>query len=193
MQGKEAIINKIISEGEAVARGIISQAEEKKEVLLADAKALAENYEKKKKQSIEREAEAIINRKISAAEIEVKKMLLFKRQEIIDRLFASLKETVKKDKAKYKNFLKSLTEKYCENNDTVVVSESDADVFSEKDVNETAKNKGISLKYATSKDIDGGILLVSSYYDKNFSLSSLFRQIKEENITRIDTLLFGEK
>jgi V/A-type H+-transporting ATPase subunit E len=193
MQGKEAIINKIISESEAVARGIISHAEEKKDILLAEAKALAENYEKKKKQSIEREAEAIINRKISAAEIEVKKMLLFKRQEIIDKLFSSLKENIKKDKAKYKTFLKSLVEKYCENNDTVVVSESDVDIFSEKDVNETAKNKGISLKYATSKNIDGGILLVSSYYDKNFSLSSLFRQIKEENITQIDTLLFGEK
>lgn len=193
MQGKEAIINKILTDSQNLAGSILAEAEQKRESTLIAARTLAGDYQSKKKQDIALEEKAIISRKKSAAEIEVKKILLQKRQQVIENLFSTVGNEVKADKEKYKKLLFSLTEKYAESGDTVTISSADKDLFTENDVKKIADKKGIKLSYGTTADLSGGVKLCSKYYDKNLSLASLLKQIKEENITQIDKILFGER
>ena len=193
MDGKEAIINKIINDSEKLAQSFISEAEQKRDKTISDAETLASDYASRKKIQIEKESDAIIKRKESAADIEVKKMLLSERQLIIDKVINSVRDNIKKtDKTGYKNFLYALVEKNAEDGDIVMISKEDKAFLSEDSVKKIAAKKGIKLGYKTDDKISGGVILMSDYYDKNLTTVTLLKQVKENHITEINKLLFKQ-
>jgi len=193
MDGKEAIINKIINDSEKLAQSFIKDAEQKRDKTISDAETLASDYVSRKKIQIAKESDAIIKRKESAADIEVKKMLLSERQQIIDKVINSVRDNIKKtDKTGYKNFLHALVEKNAEDGDIVMIAKEDKAFLSEDSVKKIAAKKGIKLGYQTDDKISGGVILMSDYYDKNLTTVTLLKQVKENHITEINQLLFKQ-
>lgn len=191
MEGKEAIINKIITDSEKLGKSYIEEAQEKADYEINIGKTYAGDYEKKKKAEICKEFEAIIKRKESAADIEVNKMLLKKKQEIIDDVIKFVLDNIKTDKKSYKKLLINAVEEYAENNDTVLISKQDKDIISKQDIDLVATSKKIKLSFDLSEEIKSGVVLSSDYYDKNFTISALLKQVKEKYITEINKILFS--
>ena len=194
MNGKDAIISKIINDSEALAKGILEEADIKVVSLIDSANTLAKDYRDKTAPQIENEKKAIIKRKESVADIEVKKIILNAKREMIDNIFSTAEEKINKMKSgDYLKFIKLLIEKYAQDGDKVIICKKDADIINDKFINEIAAEKKIDLMLSgTFGDFTGGIILSSKNFDKNLTLKTLLRQIKEKNITEIAGILFGQ-
>ncbi|MDD4003293.1 MAG: V-type ATP synthase subunit E family protein, partial [Clostridia bacterium] len=170
MDAKQAIIEKIISDSRSLAKSFIDEAQQKADTEIKKVHTLASDYEKKVLQKIEKEKQAIIYRKVSAAQIEAKKMLLAKKQQIIKDIFGEVYKEVTADKKEYKNFLTVLIEKYAEDKDIVTVS-TDSGIIDEAAVTAISKKKKIKLSYNLDKQTFSGVILKSSNYDKKLTIN----------------------
>lgn len=194
MNGKDAIINKIISDSENLAKAILEEAEIKVSSLINAANTMADDYVNKITPQVEAEKKAIVKRLESVAKIEVKKNTLAARQQMIDAAFDKAEEKITGfSKPEYLKFIRYLIERYSEDGDTVVISKKDRDKITAKFIGEIAADKKISLKLSdTEGDFSGGIILSSKGYDKNLTLKALLRGIKEKHIADISKILFGQ-
>ena len=192
MNGKDSIINKIIKDSELLAESFIAEAEEKADSILANAKTLADDYEKKAIINIETEKKAIIKRKESFAEIEVKKNLLSLKQEIINNVFISAEQKITSDSNNYKQLITELIGKFAEDGDCILVSKKDKAIITEETVKAISVKKGITLNLKISENEFSGIFLNSKNYDKNLTIKTILRQIKDKYITEISDMLFGQ-
>jgi V/A-type H+-transporting ATPase subunit E len=193
MDAKQAIIDKIISGGNALANSFIEEAQQKADKEISNARAYASDYQNKIYQIIEKEKQAIIYRKVSHAQIEAKKALLAEKQRIIEGIFKEVFEELLHNKKEYKDFLLRLIEKYSEEGDIVAVSD-DGGLIDEAAVKALSQKKGIKLSRQKDEQSYNGVILKSSHYDKNLTTDQLLGQIKEKYITEITNILFdGEK
>jgi V/A-type H+-transporting ATPase subunit E len=190
MDAKQAIIEKIISDSRSLAKSFLDEAQQKADTEINKVHTLAADYEKKVLLRIEKEKQAIIYRKVSAAQIEAKKMLLAKKQQIIRDVFSDIYKEITSDKKEYKNFLIKLIEKYAEDGDIVTVS-NDSDIIDEAAVTGVSQKRKIKLGYKIEKQNFSGVILKSVNYDKKLTLNQLLEQIKEKYITQITDILFG--
>lgn len=192
--GKDAIINKIIYNSEALSKAILEEADEKVDSLVNTAKTMAEDYRKKNIPQIEMEKKAIISRKESIAEIEAKKIVLFTKQEMLDKVFSMAFERIcKSDNKIYADFLKHLIDRYGEDGDLIIISENDAGLITEKFINEISLKKKINLKLSKGYgNFNAGLIIASNGYDKNLTIKTLLHQIKDKYQTDIANKLFGQ-
>lgn len=189
MDAKQAITDKIIGDGKTLADGFLKEAREKAETEINNARAYALDYQNKVFAQIEKEKRAIVYRKVSQAQIEAKKEVLAEKQRAVEKVFGEVFAELTKGGKEYKEFLLSLTEKYCEDGDTVAVS-LDAQIISETDIAAISKRKGVKLSLLKEKGDYRGVILKSAHYDKKLTTGELLRQVKERYITEISDILF---
>lgn len=178
-----AITSKIMNEAENEAKSIISSAKEEAQKIISGAKEKAEAMKKENSVLCEKEAQKIREREILSAKTAIKRRLLSKKQELIERTVNEANERlISLNDEDYKSVVTLMLKRLPEENCEIIVSERDAELL--KDI--IAKN-GFSL--ATQKADIKGFIAKYDTYSLNFSFESLFSE-NDEIMKKTAEILF---
>lgn len=192
MSGKDAIIEKIRADARQKANSTLEEGNRKAQEAISIAYNDAKIYKEKNMAESYAERDEIVRRKITVANLEVKKLLLQAKKEIIDRAFEEAIQAVKADKKGYEALIKRMLS-FAEDGDEVIVSEKDKDLVTEAFVAKCAKEYGKNITLGkTYGDFAGGIVLTGKGSDKNLTLEVELNTVRSEYEPAIAELLFGE-
>lgn len=187
----QAIIDKIISDAEEKAKCIIAEAEKKANSIVEQSESYANNQRDVSIREQKAEAKLFIDRKKTVAKLDVKKLFLKKKQEIITKVFSDALVKIKGSTKAYQQIIEQMLSK-AENDDTVYISASDKDFITEEFINNYAKKRGIVLHLGEKyRDIFGGIIISSVGYDKNLALEVELATMKDEVLSEVAEILFN--
>lgn len=193
MNGKQAIIDKIIGDATLKAGEIAKEAEDKALAIAEEAKKKADEIiaegESKKKAAFDT---VLANAQV-VANLDCKKALLTAKTEFVAETFDRAAELLKEDSKKYCDLVAKMISAAAEDGDKVRICKEDADVLTKAFVESVAKKCKIKLtldkEYAPVK---GGVILVGKNYDKNLSLDLELQTLREECESEVAKVLFGE-
>lgn len=187
MNGKENIINKILSDADERCAKIISDAEKQ----AADALEAARHAVAQDRETLDARLQASREEKLrnarANAELEARKYRLAVRRKLIsdcyDEVYRRLATMNAEDRL---DFLGELLSKYAEDGETVYVTAADAKQVSQLWLNGFEKHLKLGAKRLRA---DGGLILEGDGYEKDLTLSSVVRYLKEQTETRVAGLL----
>ncbi len=188
------IIEKIIGDAHNKASDIIATAQSKAKDLIDNAATEREKYKATEIKKAETLAPEIIRRGLSVAELEVKKIILKAKQDVLERVFETALEEIKSlPKESYLELIEGMLQ-YAEDNDTVIISESDKGLVTAAFVKKVADKRGISLTLSKEYgDFRGGIILTNKGCSKNMTLELELASLRENKEARIAKMIFEEK
>ncbi len=194
MNNKEVIIEKILKDALAVSEENISKAQKEADAILEQAKATAKEYADEQLPKGDIQAEEIISRRAMVANLDCKKIVLSKKTEIVDSVFAQVSDTMrKKDKKAYLALIKNMIKASADNNDEVVICEKDKEIITQKEIEAISKEIGKKLTLSKKTgDFLGGVMLCGEKFDKNLTFELEFEQIKDESEEKLAKILFGD-
>ena len=192
MNSKEAIIDKILKDAKDVATANKADATNHAETLLKKTEAELREAEATALSGLDDIKTTLIERRKTVANLDAKKAILTKKSELIDEIFARSVERVVTD-LEYPNLIENMMMEYAEDGDEVMIAERDKDVITKVFIEKIAKAKGISLKLAHSYGrFGGGVMLVGKNVDKNLTVDSELRAMRDDIEQEVARILFGE-
>ncbi|HKM02267.1 MAG TPA: V-type ATP synthase subunit E [Sedimentibacter sp.] len=189
----ENITANILSDAKNTAENSLAKAELTGQDIINNAKKEAEVIIKAQAELSLKDAEGLKSRKASAAELQGRKMLLFKKQEAINESFnVALGMLKSMDSDDYINFLANqiVTIPNCEGN--LILNESDGASIGEKlvnSVNEKLKGKKVILSNERHKS-SGGFILKRGNIEINSTFETILNSMKDELTGEIASTLF---
>ena len=191
MSGTESIIKKILQDAHDKAKCILETAEYERGLALSSAKDWVDDYLKKERENLKKECKDVVDRRLTLAQLDGRKLLLQTKQKLIEEVFSVALNTLKKlPKKEYFVLVMKNIEKHAETGDTIVLSHDG--VLTEKDFSDKSVIKEKSLIISGERgDFDGGVLLVGKNCDKDLSFKSLLDEKRESVILSITESLFG--
>lgn len=191
MDGKEAIIARIIGDAEKKAKVLLGEADANVKESEREAKEWITDYLKAQRKLLETESENVVTRRKTVAELDCRKVALGAKQEVISEVFErALKIAESFDKEKYLKIVEKLCEENAEEGDTLVLSSSAP--LKEADVAALAVFKAKKLKFGGADGkFRGGIMLVNEVCDKDLSFKALLDNRKDELEAEIAAALFA--
>ena len=193
MNGKQAIIDKIIGDANARAAQIAEEAKAKTDAIAEKAEKAAADIiaegEAKKKAAFD----TVVANSAVVANLDCKKALLTAKTNLIGEAFDRAAEILRADKKKYRDLVSKMIASAAEDGDKVRVSELDKDVLDKAFIESVAKK--CKKKLTPDKEyaqIKGGVILVGKNYDKNLSLDLELQTLREECEGEVAKVLFGE-
>lgn len=191
MKGKEAIINSILNDAEQQASQIIAEAKQKADGIIALAQNKTEQDEQAVLSGAESQAKDILDRRISVAELEVKKYNLSLKQKLLGECFDSaLGKLSKLPDKEYLAIISKLLN-YAEDGESVIICKNDKKRITADFIKQAVKSKKVALSKETG-DFCGGIILSKEGYDKNMTFEVLLAQVREESEAEVASVLFKE-
>ena len=191
MTGKEAIVAKIISDARLIANSTLEEASNRGKEILLVAENDARIYREKNMAESIAEREENIRRKITVANLEVKKMILQTRQKLMAEAFEKAIEAIKEDTSAYLALLDGMLS-YASDGDEVVLSEDDKKLVNAKWLSGKAADKGKQFRFGGYAPFRGGMIIKGEGSDKNLTLEVEMKAVKERYEPVIAELLFGE-
>ena len=192
MDGKEAIINKIISDAEARSTEMIAAAEKYADEVKASAEEWAKDFSSAREIALKKEAEEIVERRKIVAALDVKKIILNAKRETLDKIYSEAEKKIcAADKKTYLGFVLKEIAENAEIGDEVILS-SDG-VLTEKDIadSEIAKEKKIKVKKVLG-DFIGGVYLVGKTSDKDLTFHEAVEREKERSLSIVADKVFSD-
>ena len=189
MNGKENIINKILTESDAKCVKILSAAEtQAQEIIAATEQAIASDRaaidERLQVVTAERER----NRK-ATAELDAKKYTLQRKQQLITRCYElAYEKLTKMSEADRLDLIGSLLEKHAEKGETVYITQADAKGVTQVWLNGFDKDLKLGKKYIKA---DGGLVLEGVGYEKDLTLKSVIKYLREQTEGKVAELILG--
>ena len=123
MEGKEAIIQRILDDAAARAENIRLTAEESCAETLRDAEEWAELYSSKQAELLREEVKEIHARRETVADLDIRKAILFAKQEVLGEVYArALEKLVALDHDTYIALIAKMLEQCAERGDLVVLA-----------------------------------------------------------------------
>ncbi len=192
MDGIEAIIQKIVSEAELKVNEIESNAEEKISLLIKDANDWAENYKNVQDAILQKEAKEVVERRLTVADLDVRKILLEAKSQMVEKVFSdALEKLCSLKKADYLKFTEKLIEQNAENGDEVILSCDK--VLDANDIKKLKVYSEKSLKISNEVLSErGGVMLIGVSSDKNLTFKAVLDDAKSALISKIALKMFGE-
>lgn len=193
MQGKEAIINRILSDAKAEAKANLDDAQKKADKLFSSANEQCEkmrnDFEKDKK----RIHDEILFRSSVVAELDAQKYVLQAKNLLISQTFEKVLDKLKKLDSKVYDKLISKMLEFASDGDVVTVSSNDKKSFTKEKLADFAAQKKVKLSLSKDNgDFVGGIVLSSGGVDKNITFETEISQLKEEYEEVVAKMLFSE-
>ncbi len=190
--GKDAIIRKIKEDAIIKANSTLEEGAARAKTTIDNAVRDADVYKRDNMAESYVERDEIIKRKTTVASLEVKKLVLQAKKQIVDKAFDEAAKLIKSDEKAYKNLIERMLS-FVEDGDEIVLSEFDeklvSDEFVEKTVKKLGKKATISEKRGSFK---GGIKLVGKNTDKNLTLEAELAEFRREEESVVAQILFGE-
>lgn len=189
----ENITANILSDAKNTAENSLAKAELTGQDIINNAKKEAEVIIKAQAELSLKDAEGLKSRKASAAELQGRKMLLFKKQEAINESFnVALGMLKSMDSEDYISFLANqiVTIPNCEGN--LILNESDGASIGEKlvnSVNEKLNGKKVILSNERHKS-SGGFILKRGNVEINSTFETILNSMKDELTGEIASTLF---
>lgn len=193
MQGKEAIINRILSDAKAEAKANLDDAQKKADKLFSSANEQCEkmrnDFEKDKK----RIHDEILFRSSVVAELDAQKYVLQAKNLLISQTFEKVLDKLKKLDSKVYDKLISKMLEFASDGDVVTVSSNDKKSLTKEKLADFAAQKKVKLSLSKDNgDFVGGIVLSSGGVDKNITFETEISQLKEEYEEVVAKMLFSE-
>jgi len=171
-EGARAEVSRIKAEGDAKASEITNEAKEVQKKMLGDSLAKVEEDLQKLHQQV-----------ISSANLEVKRITLNKRKELLDKVYSQTVESIKSMPAsKEEKLLKHIIDKY---------EAGGSKIYSSKASEETVK-KLSSLNYGNI-DCIGGVVLENEdgSVRLDYTYDSILKNVYERSLKQISDILYG--
>lgn len=189
----ENITNKILAEAEEQRKLIIDEANEKIQKLMENARsqkeAIVADYDKRARD----DAELLKSRRISVAELEVRKIRLGEKQALISQCFEkALDRITNMDREKYIDLLfNKISALGLEGGELLLNSNDRKDIGDVlvKKINDSGKSGELTLSPDTI-DGRGGFVLRRGSMEINSTLETMINQVKEALSEEVVTKLF---
>ena len=183
MQGKQKIIDDILSSAKATAKAIVAEAEAE---VRAELDALRAELDAAQKEALERAdaaAKELFDGQVKLGELEANKALLAAKQACVSAVYYGVKRKIlSAPDAEYLRILQAVIVKYCEDGDEVIAGKSDKRVTAEwlKKVSSAAKKK---LTLSKEKgDFEGGVILRNAKFDRDLTVDAIVEELKEQTV-----------
>ena len=191
MNGKENIINKILSDADTKCAKIIEQAEEQAKAIIDSAEASIARDRADLDARIESATAERIRNSVATAELEGKKYRLNAKQRLIAKCYdVAYERLLKQSDQERLALIGSLLDKYAEKGETVYVAEKDGKFVTQKYLDGFDKGLKLGKKYIKA---DGGVVLEGDGYEKDLTLSRVIRYAREQTESKVAVALLGEK
>lgn len=191
MKATEGIIEKILSDARVRAGEITDKAELDRAMCEKQTNQWIEDYFATQRKALKREAEEVVERKLTLSKLDKRKIVLSTKQEIIgqilDKVLIKLQSL---EKSEYLVLIKKLLEKNAETGDQIVFACDNK--IGKKDLEklDIVKDKKLTFCDKTG-DFKGGIMLIGKVCDKDLSFKALIDEDKENIINKITVELFN--
>ncbi len=191
MDGKEAIIAKIIDSAEKKAQENAHAAEQYAVSVKEQATAWANAYSNAQEKVLQKDVADIVARRKIVAGLDVRKVLLKAKQDVIEDIFSRAEQKLcKTDKKTYLKLVLNKIAEFADEGDQVVLS-CDG-VISEKDISDSAvfKEKKLTVCKKQGK-FCGGVMLIGKTCDKNLTFREIVSAEKDKAAPTIAKEIFG--
>ncbi|MBN2030127.1 V-type ATP synthase subunit E [bacterium] len=196
----EAIIKKILDDAKKEAVTVEKEYREELKKIEAEQKLEIEKITADVKKEGKTQGDEKARRLLSNAEIGARKSLLELKQELIDDVFQSAYDHVRKMEDKvYRQFIHDLIIKIAEIGDEeVIVGEKDVKLLNSsfiEQINADLKKAGKKGKLHLGKpspEIDGGVLLRRGRKEISATLSAIFNEARHELESEVAKILLKE-
>ena len=182
--GLEAIIEEIKAKGRAEADTISGETSQEVSKIIADAQASAAKINAVKQEAVRKEIDRMRQQELSSANLEIKKLMLNARKDILDEVYESAKDSISKLPAeKNKMILKSIIEKNESGN---------SKIFSKGKDKATVK-KITKLEFAGEIDCIGGVVIENKDGTEvlDFRYDMILKNVNEQSLKQVSDILFG--
>lgn len=177
----ENIINRIIGDAEKKAQSFIDSQQEKADEITIEADKKIEAYRNKGEDKASNTAKSMNDVADVIVELEVSKIELHKKRELIDKIFElALEKILKLPKAEYKKIiLKNLDD--LRDGDVIILSEKEKGILLKKDIDEIAKKKGIKVSLSSEYNNNiAGIIIDRKSTVLDFNIETELENLKKE-------------
>ncbi len=189
----ENITANILSDAEQIAEVSLKNAEKSKEEIINKASNEAEIIKSTAAEKAVKDAESLKSRKISAAELQGRKLILGAKQEAIKKSFDKAIEKLRAmPEDKYIDFLVNELIKIPYDSGTIILNKKDRDKIGEKlvkAVNEKLKAEKFELGNDTV-NASGGFVLKSGAIMINSTFETILDSIKGDLTNDVANVLF---
>lgn len=177
----ENIINRIIGDAEKKAQSFIDSQQEKADEITIEADKKIEVYRNKGEDKASNTAKSMNDVADVIVELEISKIELHKKRELIDKIFElALEKILKLPKAEYKKIiLKNLDD--LRDGDVIILSEKEKGILLKKDIDEIAKKKGIKVSLSSECNNNiAGIIIDRKSTVLDFNIKTELENLKKE-------------
>lgn len=190
MDGKQAIICKILDDANEKAQSIISNANKNVDEKITDAEEFAKEYSTAQLSIAKKEAGEIIERRLIVADLDARKDLLSKKQQVISKVFdLAYEKLCSIDKKTYLDFVEKLIIEVAEDGDQVLLSKDG--VLSSSDIESLKVFKDKKLVAKKEKgDFIGGVMLFGKNADKNLTFKAILLENRDILASKVSQILF---
>ncbi len=191
-QGKDEIIKKIKKDAEKIVKSTLEEAGAKSKEIIAeaynDASIFGQNY--MERSFVQRDE--IMLREQGAAKLEINKILLAKKQEMVSTAYEQSLKLIKQDKKKYAKLLEAMLLSVQEQG-KVIFSQADKDIAESflQDFNvKHSANFKISKQFGS---FQGGLRVEGKAVDIDMTLEAEIALIREDTEPEVAIMIFGER
>ena len=191
MNGKENIINKILSDADAKCANVIAAAEAQAKEILANAEAAIAKDRAELDARIEQASVERVRKSVATAELDGKKYRLNAKQQLIAKCYeVAYQHLLKQSDKERLALIGTLLDKYAEKGETVYVAEKDGKLVTQKYLDGFGKDLKLGKRYINA---DGGVVLEGDGYEKDLTLSRVISYAREQTEGRVAEKLLGVK
>ncbi len=194
MSASKAIIDRILADAKSNAEQIISDAKSKAKAISMKSQAEAASYKAEQIKIANDAYDEIEKRKVTVANLEVRKVLLEAKQSVISSVFeAALVEIRNINPTEYKNLITRMLSNNASDEDTVIICKDDEKVITQSYIEKIAKQMKINITLSKAYgSFSGGIILENKNYDKNLTLDVELEAARDTLEREVAQVLFGE-
>lgn len=189
MNGKENIINKILSDADRKCAEILAEAQLQAQEICENAKQVVESEKKTLDSRLEKLSDESLRNGSASAQLSARKYKLLKKQQLISACYDKALNFLENMSDKQKqDFIRKLLNDFAEDGETVFVADADSELVDQKFLNGIEKKLVLG---GTCKAL-GGIVLQGDGYDKDLTLEKVVAYAREQTETAVARALFGE-
>lgn len=190
MEGKEAIIEKILQDAKSGAEEMIKNATDYANERVSEAEEWVKNYNSEQEKILKSDAEEIVKRRKIVAGLDARKTALKYKRELIDNVFSKVYEKLcKVSKKEYLCLVEKLLSENAEKSETVVLSCDGVISIQDIQAVEVVKRLGLSVaeKHGNFK---GGVQLLGKESFKDLSFKAVVEDYKNKATKQVAEKLF---
>lgn len=193
MDGQQKIIDKILSDAKHDAGEMLSEALKKAEALVAAKQSEADAEYDLSVEEARKAGEEVVRRRLTVADLEVKKLLLSAKKQAVDEAFEeSLEKLLALPKEEYAALVGSMIASAADDGDVVVISENDKNVLTKAVFDKISAKIGKKLTLSdTFGNFKGGVMLLGKGVDKNLTFESELALLRDEVEPEVAKIMFS--